>query len=163
LAIFSYGSLVATYPMDLSKPHLLLKRPVNIKVVVTSRWKEEVQKQLQNQINQLDGQLQQIEMQGQRMVAEVQKQAANPNDAAIAQQVSSLQQQVSQRRSELLERKNQTLQQLQQVQLLEMDQEVPQGTIDSFVQIEKGDNLVQKMQVEILLRDGIVEDIRGEM
>lgn len=149
--------------MDVSKPHLLLKRPVNVKVIVTPRWKEEVQQQLQNQINQLDGQLQQLEMQGQRMVSEVQKQANDPEDPAIAQQVSNLQQQVNQRKSELLERKNQALQQLQQVQLLEMDKEVGQGTIDSFVQIEQGDNLVRKMQVEILLRDGVVEEIRGEI
>jgi len=149
--------------MELSKPHLLLKRPVNIKVIVTPRWKEEVQQQLQTQINQIDGQLQQIEMQGQRMVAEVQKQAANPNDAAIAQQVGNLQSQVNQRKSELLERKNQTLQQLQQVQLLELDKEVTQGTIEGFFRVEQGDNLVRKMQVEVLLRDGVVEEIRGEL
>jgi hypothetical protein len=27
--------------------------------------------------------------------------------------------------------------------------------------VELGDNLIEKMQVEILLRDGVIEDIRG--
>ncbi|MGF1495933.1 MAG: YlqD family protein [Elainellaceae cyanobacterium] len=148
--------------MDLSS-QLLLKRPINIKVVVTPRWKEEVQKQLQNQINRWDGQLQQIETQGQRAIAEVQKQVTDPNDPAINQQVGSIQGQVNRRKSEILEKKNQALQQLQQVQLLEMEQEVGQGQLESFFTVQKGDNLVQKMQVEILLRDGVIEDIRGEL
>jgi Skp family chaperone for outer membrane proteins len=149
--------------MDASQSHLLLKRPVNIKVVVTPRWKEEVQKQLQSQINQLDGQLQQLEAQGQRMTAEVQKQAGSADEGAIAQQLGNIQSQVNQKKSQLLERKNQTLQQLQQVQLLEMEQEVSQGQIESFCRVEKGDNLVNKMRVEILVRDGVIEDIRGEL
>lgn len=149
--------------MDSAKSHLLLKRAVNIKVVVTPRWKEEVQQQLQAQINQMDGQLQQLEIQGQRMVSEVQKQAPNPDDSAIAQQISNIQLQVNQKKSELLERKNQILQQLQQVQLLEMDQEVNQGQIEGFFRIETGDNLIRKMQVEVLLRDGVVEEIRGDI
>ena len=33
---------------------LLLKRPINVKAVVTNRWKDEAQQQLQVQINQID-------------------------------------------------------------------------------------------------------------
>lgn len=149
--------------MEASQSHLLLKRLINIKVVVTPRWKEEVQQQLQTQINQLDGQLQQLEAQGQRMVTEVQKQGGQSDDPAMSQQIGSIQTQVNQKKSQLLEKKNQTLQQLQQVQLLEMEQEVGQGQIESFFRIEKGDNLIRKMQVEILMRDGVVEDIRGDL
>jgi Skp family chaperone for outer membrane proteins len=149
--------------MEASQSHLLLKRLINIKVVVTPRWKEEVQQQLQTQINQLDGQLQQLEAQGQRMVTEVQKQGGQPDDPSMTQQIASIQAQVNQKKSQLLEKKNQTLQQLQQVQLLEMEQEVGQGQIESFFRVEKGDNLIRKMQVEILMRDGVVEDIRGDL
>lgn len=147
--------------MDLGS-QLLLKRAINIKVVVTPRWKEEVQAQLQNQINRLDGQLQQLETQGQRAVAEIQKQG-NGEDPAIAQQVGNIQNQVNQNKSKILEKKNQALQQLQQVQMLEMDQEVGQGQLESFFTVNQGDNLVKKMQVEILLKDGVIEEIRGEL
>ncbi|PSB10871.1 hypothetical protein C7B76_23770 [filamentous cyanobacterium CCP2] len=149
--------------MEVSKSNLLLKRAVNVKVIVTPRWKEEVQQQLQNQINQLDGQLQQVEAQGQRMLADFQKQGASLEDPVVAQQITNLQVQVNQKKSELLEKKNQILQQLQQVQLLEMDQEVNQGQIEGFFRVETGDNLIRKMQVEILLRDGVVEEIRGDL
>jgi len=149
--------------MDVSNSQLLLKRAITVKAIVTPRWKEEAQQQLQAQINQLDSQLQQLEMQGQRMIAEIQKQSLQPPGPQTVQQIDNIQTQVNQKKSELLEQKNQVLQQLQQVQMLELSQEVSQGQIESFFRIEPGDNLVEKMQVEILLRDGIVEEIRGDV
>lgn len=149
--------------MDLSPSQLLLKRAVNIKAVVTPRWKDEAQQQLQDQINQLDNQLQQLEMQAQRMIAEIQKQSLKPPGPEVSQQIESIQIQVNQKKSELLEQKNQILQQLQQVQMLELDQEVNQGQIESIFRVEVGDNLIEKMQVEVLLRDGVVEEIRGQV
>lgn len=147
--------------MDVSPSHLILKRSVNVKAIVTPRWKEEAQQQLQDQINQVDNQLQQLEMQAQRMISEIQKQSLQLPGSEGAQQIESIQGQVNQKKSELLEQKNQVLQQLQQVQILEMDQEVNQGQIDSVFRVELGDNLIEKMQVELLLRDGMVEEIRG--
>ncbi len=140
-----------------------LKRPVTIKAVVTPRWKEEAQQQLQAQINELDGQLQQLETQGQRAITEIQKQSIQPPGPQVVQQIENIQMQVNQRKSELLDQKNQILQQLQQVQFLEMNQEVNQGQIDGLFSLKKGDNLINKLQVEILLRDGIVEEIRGDV
>ena len=148
--------------MDENK-QLLLKRPVALKVIVTPRWKEEIQQQLQGQINQLDGQLQQLDMQGQKAIAEIQKQSISPLSDNAKNQIESIQAQVNQKKSELLERKNQALQQLQQVQLLEDGKEVPQGQMESFFRVEVGDNLVQKLNVEIVVLDGVVQEIRGEI
>jgi hypothetical protein len=149
--------------MDVSKPQLLLKRVVNVKVIVTPLWKEEVQQQLQTQINQTDQQLQQLDSQGQRAVAEIQKQSLQPPGPQTLQQIENVQVQVNQKKSELLEQKNQSLQNLQQVQFLELDQEVPQFQMEGFFRVEPGDNLISKMQVEIVLRDGVVEEIRGDV
>ncbi|MGL4498351.1 MAG: YlqD family protein [Planktothrix sp.] len=142
---------------------LLLKRPINVKAVVTPRWKDEAQQQLQVQINQIDSQLQQLEMQGQRMVAEIKRQSLQPLGPDAMQKVDSIQVEVNERKSQLLEQKNQNLQQLQQVQTLELEQEVVQGQIESIFTVVEGDNLVSKMQVEILLRDGVIEEIRGDI
>ncbi len=149
--------------MDVSQSHLLLKRPVTIKAVVTPRWKEEAQQQLQAQINQLDSQLQQLDMQGQRAISELQKQSLQPPGPQVMQQIDNIQIQVNQKKSELLEEKNQLLQQLQQVQMIELNQEVNHGQIEGLFRVEPGDNLVRKMQVEVLLRDGVVEEIRGDL
>jgi DNA repair exonuclease SbcCD ATPase subunit len=143
---------------------LLLKRVVNIKAVVTPLWKEEAQKQLQGQINQIDGQLQQLEMQEKRMVSELQKQGeSDSGNMAIQQQITEVKNRLNQDKSKLLQQKNQTLQQLQQIQALEMEMEVEQGKVESFFNVSVGDNLVRKLQVEILIRDGIIEAIRGEL
>ena len=149
--------------MDVSKPQLLLKRVVNVKAIVTSLWKEEVQQQLQAQINQLDQQLQQLDIQGQRAVAEIQKQSLQPPGPQTLQQIDNIQVQVNQKKSELLEQKNQSLQNLQQVQFLELDQQVNQFQMEGFFRVEPGDNLISKMQVEIVLRDGVVEEIHGDI
>lgn len=147
--------------MDISK--LILKRPVNIKVIVTDRWKEEVVQQLQGQINQLDGNLQALDLQGQRAISEIQKTSIKPPGPQVTQQIENIQGQVNQKKGELLQQKNQLLTQLQQVQSLEQDQEVSQGQMESFFTIEKGQNLIQKLNLEIVVKDGIVEDIRGEI
>ena len=149
--------------MDEAKTSLLLKRPVMVKAIVTPRWKEETQEQLQTQINQMDAQIQQLEMQGQRAIAELQKQSVSPPGPQVSQQIDNIQIQVNQKKSQFLEKKNQFLQQMQQVQLLELDQEVTQAQMESFFRVEKGDNLVQKLNVEIVLRDGVIEEIRGDL
>ena len=149
--------------MEVSTNKLLLKRPVNVKAIVTPRWKDEVQQQLQAQINAVDQQLQQLERQGQRAIAEIQKQSIQPPGPETRQQIESIQLQVNEKKSELLEQKNQSLQNLQQVQLLEMNQEVSQFQLEGIFSVQPGDNLIAKLQVEILLRDGIVEEIRGEI
>lgn len=69
--------------------------------------------------------------------------------------------QVNQQKSELLEQKNTALQQLQQVQFLELKQEVNQGQVEGYFSVKLGDNLISKMNVEVLLHDGVVMEIRG--
>lgn len=149
--------------MDVSKPQLLLKRVVNVTAIVTPLWKEGVQQQLQTQINQIDQQLQQLDTQGQRAISEIQKQSLQPPGPQTLQQIENIQVQVNQKKSELLEQKNQSLQNLQQLQYLELDQEVQQFQMEGFFRVEPGDNLMSKLQIEILLRDNIVEEIRGDI
>jgi len=149
--------------MDVSKPNLLLKRVVNVKVIVTPLWKDEIQQQLQAQINQTDQQLQQLDLEAQRAISAIQKQSLQPPGPQTIQQIDNIQLQVNQKKSELLEQKNQFLQNLQQVQFLELDQEVNQFQMEGFFRIETGDNLISKTQVEIVLRDGVVEEIRGDI
>ena len=149
--------------MEDANTSLLLKRPVNLKVIVTTRWKEEMQQQLQAQIEQVDNQIQQIEMQGQRAIAEIPKQSVSPPGPETTQQIDNIQLQVNQKKSEFLERKNQFLQQMQQVQTVELEQEVVQGQLESFFRVEKGENLVKKLNVEVVIRDGVIEEIRGEI
>ena len=97
------------------------------------------------------------------MIGELKKQSLQPPGPETLVQIDNIQNQVNEQKSKLLDQKNQILQQLQQLQTLELEQEVSQGQIDSVFAVEQGDNLIRKMQVEILLRDGVVEEIRGDV
>ena len=93
------------------------------------------------------------------MVDQVRRQSANPLDPRVQDQVGQVQEQVAAKRSELEEQKRNLLQQQAQVRELEMDQIVEQGQLDSFCDIKVGDNLVSKMQVSVVVRDGVIESI----
>merc|ERR1712097_38952 len=99
------------------------------------------------------------EQEGQQVVDQVRRQSANPLDPRVQEQVGQVQQQVAAKRSELEEQKRNLLQQQAQVRELEMDQVVEQGQLDSFCDIKVGDNLVSKMQVAVVVRDGVIESI----
>ncbi len=139
---------------------LLLRRTANIQVIVTQRWKEEMQQQLQQQIAQLDAQVQQVDAQGSRQINEIERQSIKPFSAEVSNAIEGIRAEMNRVKAELLEQKNQLLTQLTQVQNLELEQEVSQGQLDSYFPAGKGDNLIGQMRVEIILRDGIIEDIR---
>lgn len=143
--------------------NLMIQRQINIKAIVTPRWKEEAQQNLQSQLNNVDSQLQSLDMQLQQVLSDIQKQSIQPPGPEAMQQMENVKMQFNQAKSELLEQKNQVLQQLQQIQVLDMNQEVDQGQVVSTFKIQVGDNLISKMNVELLLRDGIVEEIRGDV
>ena len=138
---------------------LTIKRSITIRAVVTHSWKEEAERELSNGIATTDQQLAQLEQEGQQVVDEVRRQSANPLDPRVQDQVAQVQQQVAAKRSELEEQKRNLLQQQAQVRELEMDQIVEQGQLDSFCDVKVGDNLVSKMQVSVVVRDGVIESI----
>ena len=103
----------------------------------------------------------QLEQEGQQVVDDVRRQSSNPLDPRVQDQVAQVQQQVAAKRSELEEQKRNLLQQQAQVRELEMEQIVEQGQIESFCDLNVGDNLVERMQVSVVVRDGVVEAIEG--
>jgi len=140
---------------------LTTKRPITVRAVVTPTWKEEAEREISNSIAGLDQQLAQLEQEGQQVVDEVRRQSANPLDPRVQDQVAQIQQQVAAKRAELEEQKRTYLQQQSQVRELEMDQIVEQGQLESTCELKVGDNLVEKMQVAIVVRDGVVQSVEG--
>ena len=138
---------------------LSIKRSITIRAVVTSAWKEEAERELSAGIATTDQQLAQLEQEGQQVVDDVRRQSANPLDPRVQEQVAQVQQQVAAKRVELDEQKRNLLQQQAQVRELEMEQIVDQGQLESFCDIQVGDNLVSKMQVAVVVRDGVIESI----
>jgi hypothetical protein len=140
---------------------LTIKRSITVRAVVTPRWKEDAERELSNAIANSDAQLAQLEQEGQQLVEAIRSQSANPLDPRVQEQVGSVQEQVAAKRAELEEQKRQLLEQQRQVRELEMEQVVEQGQLDSFTDVRVGDNLVEKLQVAVLVRDGVIEAIEG--
>ena len=141
---------------------ITIKRSITIRAVVTPSWKEEAEREISSAIATSDEQLAQLEKEGQQVVDGLRTQSANPLDPRIQEQVAQVQQQVAAKRSELEEQKRNLLQQQAQVRELEMEQVVEQGQIESFCDLKVGDNLVSKMQLSLLVRDGVVESINQD-
>lgn len=142
---------------------LQVKRSITVRAVVTSRWKEDAERELSTALATTDNQLSQLELEGQQVIDEIRRQSANPLDPRVQDQVASIQQQVAAKRAELDEQKRQMLEQQRQVRELEMEQIVEQGQLESFCQVQVGDNLVEKLQVAIVVRDGVIEAIEGSL
>ncbi|MCS5693536.1 YlqD family protein [Cyanobium sp. FGCU-6] len=140
---------------------LSIKRSITVRAVVTPRWKEDAERELSNAISGVDQQLAQLEQEGQSLIEEIRRQSANPLDPRVQEQVGSVQQQVAAKRAELEEQKRQMLEQQRQVRELELEQIVEQGQLESFCDVTVGDNLVQKLQVAVLVRDGVIQAIEG--
>jgi len=140
---------------------ITIKRSISVRAVVTPRWKEDAERELSGAVANSDAQLAQLEQEGQQLIDEIRRQSANPLDPRVQEQVNSVHQQVAAKRAELEEQKRTLLEQQRQVQELEFEQIVEQGQLESFTQIGVGDNLVEKLQVAVVVRDGVVQEIEG--
>ena len=142
-----------------TKNSISIKRSIAIKAVVTPTWKEDAEKELSKAISNIDQQLSQLEQEGQQVVNNIRSQSVNPLDPRVQEQVSQVQQQVAVKRNEIEEQKRNLLQQQSQVRELKMDEIVDQGQVDSFCDVTVGDNLIEKMQVSITVKDGVIQSI----
>ena len=142
-----------------TKNSISIKRSIAIKAIVTPTWKEDAEKELSKAISNIDQQLSQLEQEGQQITNNIRSQSVNPLDPRVQEQVSQVQQQVAAKRNEIEEQKRNLLQQQSQVRELKMDEIVDQGQVDSFCDVSVGDNLIEKMQVSITVKDGIIQSI----
>ena len=142
-----------------SKNSISIKRSIAIKAIVTPTWKEDAEKELSKAISNIDQQLAQLEQEGQQIVNNIRSQSINPLDPRVQEQVSQVQQQVAAKRNEIEEQKRNLLQQQSQVRELKMDEIVDQGQVDSFCDVTVGENLIEKMQVSITVKDGVIQSI----
>ena len=144
-----------------SKNSISIKRSIAIKAIVTPTWKDDAEKELSKAISNIDQQLSQLEQEGQQIVNNIRSQSVNPLDPRVQEQVSQVQQQVAAKRNEIEEQKRNLLQQQSQVRELKMDEIVDQGQVDSFCDVTVGDNLIEKMQVSITVKDGVIQSINN--
>ncbi len=139
-----------------------IKRSITIKAVVTPAWKEEAEREISSALSTSDQQLAELEKEGQKVIEGMRTQSSNPLDPRVQEKIAEVQQSVAAKRYELEEQKRNLLQNQAQVRELDMEEIVEQGQIESFCDISVGENLVKKMQVSLVVRDGVIESINQD-
>jgi hypothetical protein len=134
-------------------PSVTIKRNVLLRSIVTEKLRADLSEELQNAADEVDQRVQQLDFQTRAYITDLQR--TNLQQAmAVRKQVEAEKHRQQELRDALLERKA-------QVEVLEDDSEVVRGTLESFVEINVGDNLSEVLGgVEIVSKDDVVVEIR---
>ena len=136
---------------------LNLQRNVGIRVVVTEEFKKYLTAELERAIKNMDDQLNNMEAQGKRLVTNLKKQGEK-----TVKQISSIVQQMNLDKQQADLAKADLEKKIEEANNLKIGSEFLQGTVQGTVTVQEGDNLYKKLGgVEILLKDGIIQEIRG--
>ncbi|MBI3912125.1 MAG: 16S rRNA processing protein RimM [Armatimonadetes bacterium] len=132
---------------------MTLKREVLVKAIVTEKLKNDLKQGVENALKELAATQEEIERQYRRLMLELQRTDLN-RAMAVRQQIDAERRRQEEARRELEER-------LKEYDQLEMDTEIPLATYEGLVEIQPGDNLMEKMRgAEILLKDDIIQEFR---
>lgn len=129
-----------------------VKRTIVVKAIVTERFKGETLEAIKSSLSRIDLELQQMEFQGKRTISGLEKQNVKH---AVA-----LRQQLDAEREKRLEAKKRLQNQQQEVDRWQVGEEVIQGTVEGSIDLRIGDSLTSVLACEIVVKDGIVVDIR---
>lgn len=134
-----------------------LKRTVTIKAIVTEDFKNYLTYELETAIKDLQQKIQGMEQQGKALIDSLQSEGSSDQIKSIEQQLKLEKQQQQNVINDLTRR-------IEEAKGLQLDTEFVQGTIDGFVGVKVGDNLYQKLgALEIIVKDGIIQDLKGDM
>jgi len=132
---------------------VLVKRTVVLRAIVTDQLKEQVASELQAAADEVEQRVQQLDFSTKAYITDLQR-ADLQRAMQVRKQVEAEKQKQTELRDALMERKA-------EVAELENDKEVVRGTLESFVEINEGDDLAVLMGgTEIVTKDDIVIEIR---
>lgn len=130
-----------------------VKRTVILRAIVTDELKQQVSNELQAAADEIEQRVQQLDFSTKAYITDLQR-ADLQRAMAVRKQIEAEKQKQNELRDALLERKA-------QVAVLQNGQEVIRGTLESYVEINEGDDLsVLLGGTEIVTKDGIVIEIR---
>lgn len=132
---------------------ITVKRPVTVKAIVTEEFRAGLIRELESAADQIAMQMQQMEFQSKRYLMDLQKRDLSKAMSTRRQFEEEKEKQEGTRRE--------ILDQIEQVKRLPLESEFVQGTLDSMVELEVGDNVAEKLGgVELVIRDNILVEIR---
>ena len=132
---------------------MLLKRAVGLTIIVTEEYKNRLIAEMRKAMDRVDVSRGQIQFQLDRYVAEVAK--------SDLQQASQLRERLNEEKERLTDIRSEIDTRLREVEKLEIGNDYRRGAIESFVEVNVGDNLYQKLGgAEVVVKDGVVVEFR---
>lgn len=135
--------------------HIELKRVVMVKAIVTEAFKDNLIKELDRAVKNIEAQASQMDMQGKGYLEDLKKKGLMQKAAAFKHQLDDERARQSAAKADLTMK-------IEEAKRLEIGTEFVQGPLEGPVKIGIGDNLYKKVGgAEIIVKDGIVQEIRG--
>jgi len=132
-----------------------IKRPVTVVAIVTEQFKQQLIQEVEESIQQVDAGIEALDSQARRYLLQLQT-ADMAQAGAFRRQVDAEKAKQEGVKAELQAR-------LEESQKLEVNSEFPRGTLESFVELTVGDNLIERLgRAEIVVKDDVIIEIRGE-
>jgi hypothetical protein len=132
---------------------MILNRQIVLKAIVTPRLKESLIAEVQDAMSRVNEAQDQLEVQSRRVMLELQRTDLN-RAMAFRQQLDAEKRKHTDMKEELDER-------LKEYQALEMGSEFVRGVLEGQVDVNVGDNLLEKLsKAEILTEDDVIREIR---
>lgn len=132
---------------------ITIRQPVAVKIVLTEDTKREIVKNIQQAIGQVQIELDQLEFQSRRALDEAAKQGQAAIEAISAR--------LEEERNTRTQKREEMMQQLSQIQQTAIGEELPQGQVETTIDVKVGDSWLQVLQgQEIIIKDGVVSEIR---
>ncbi len=129
-----------------------VNRTITIKAIVTRRYKEQLLEELRSSIKRIEMEIQQLEFQSKRHLVDMERQT--PSNALERKQ------QIDLEKKKRCEERARLVEKIKSNSHLEIGTEVRAGTLQGMVNVEIGDDWDNLMNVEIVLQDGKVVEIR---
>jgi hypothetical protein len=132
---------------------MILKRQVVLKAIVTDKLKQSLISEVREAMGEVDEAQSELDRQSRRVMLELQRTDLN-RAMAFRQQLDLEKKKQEDVKKDLQDR-------LAEYEALEMNTEFVRGLLEGTVEINQGDNLIEKMgQAEIIVKDDIVQEIR---
>src|SRR5262245_4605946 len=133
---------------------MILKRQVVFKSIVTERLKEQLIAEVQEAMGEVTEAQSELDRQSRRVMLELQRTDLN-RAMAFRQQLDVEKRKQDDVKKDLEDR-------LAEHQALEMGTEFVRGLLEGQVEVQLGDNLVEKLgRAEVVVKDDIVQEIRN--
>jgi regulator of protease activity HflC (stomatin/prohibitin superfamily) len=134
-------------------PSLTVNRSIAVQVIVTEKFKEELKTELQAAADASQQRIDQMEFQSRRFLADLQR--------TDLSQAMSARRQIEAERNRQEAQRQEILRQLEEADKLELDSEYPRGTLQGVVELNEGDDLMEKLgSAQIVIKDGLIVEVR---